>query len=381
MTRTIEPSRAAFGAEWRAHAAAAQDAALPPGRVLVSCPAPLGVGGLGRHLLEIARALERLGRPSALISEDDGRSAAPSAGAPALAFAERSYAALAPLVRCSPSWRMWRASVAFDVHAARRLERADHLIGFNGSSLTQFSRAAAQRPRPSLLLVSATAHVRRLLRQHALAYGSYPLERSWAAHLSRRTLREYAQAERIYVSSSYVRDSFADEGVPEEKLSLFALTPDPRFAPAGSRTASDAFEIVYVGGLTVDKGVPLLIDAVRALRHADLRLVLVGGPKSRGMRRFLERALAADPRIEVRAGPPLERLREACLCVHAAYSDGFAYAPAEAMACGVPVIVSEDTGMKDLIESPRSGLIVPTGDRAALTEAIDAAYRGEIFGG
>ena len=69
------------------------------------------------------------------------------------------------------------------------------------------------------------------------------------------------------------------------------------------------------------------------------------------------------------------------LCVHPAYEDGFAYAPAEALASGIPVIVSEDTGMKDLIDPPRTGLILPTGDIDALTAAIDAAYRREILVG
>jgi glycosyltransferase involved in cell wall biosynthesis len=67
--------------------------------------------------------------------------------------------------------------------------------------------------------------------------------------------------------------------------------------------------------------------------------------------------------------------------VHPSYEDGFAYAPAEALACGVPVLVTEDTGMKELLEDQRAGLVLPTGDLAALREAIDAAYRGEILGG
>lgn len=139
--------------------------------------------------------------------------------------------------------------------------------------------------------------------------------------------------------------------------------------------------MVYVGGLAVAKGVPLLIDAVRRLPHRDLRLVLVGGWKSRGMRGFVERARAADPRIVVVAGDPLAHLQRARLCAHPSYTDGFAYGAAEALACGVPVLASEDTGMKELIEPGRTGMVLPTGDLEALSEAIDSAYRGELFGG
>ena len=65
--------------------------------------------------------------------------------------------------------------------------------------------------------------------------------------------------------------------------------------------------------------------------------------------------------------------------MHPSYVDAFSYGAAEALACGVPVIVSEDTGMKDLIEAGRNGLVWPTGDLPALTETIEAAYRGEIL--
>ncbi len=65
--------------------------------------------------------------------------------------------------------------------------------------------------------------------------------------------------------------------------------------------------------------------------------------------------------------------------MHPAYEDGFAYAPAEALACGVPVIVSEDTGMKELIDPGVTGMVLPTGDLGTLTETIEAAYRGEIL--
>jgi glycosyltransferase involved in cell wall biosynthesis len=178
-----------------------------------------------------------------------------------------------------------------------------------------------------------------------------------------------------------VRESFLEEGFHAEAISLFPLTPDPRFDPAVREARGDTFDIIYAGSLTVHKGVPLLLDAFRRLPGDDMRLILVGGPKSRSMRRFLERACAEDRRIEVRPGDPLAHLRRARLCVHPAYEDGFAYAPAEALACGVPVIVSEDTGMKDLIDGPAHGLVLPTGDRAALSEAIEASYGGQILGG
>jgi glycosyltransferase involved in cell wall biosynthesis len=282
------------------------------------------------------------------------------------------------LLRFTPALAHLRRSVAFDGYAAQRLPRAEHLIAFNGQALKQFS-AAKQARYKSVSLLSANSHLSNVVRQHAKAHRQYPLERSWATRLVRRSRLEYERADRIYVASRYTWESFVEEGYPEELLSLFPFVPDPRFVPDDSSTTSDTFDVVFTGRLTVDKGIPLLVDAVSRLDHTDLRLVLVGGWSSRGMRRFLQEAVARDSRISIGPGDPLPHLRRARLCAHPTYEDGFAYAPVEALACGVPVLVSEDTGMKDLVDPGVNGLILPTGEIAALTEAIDAAYRGEIF--
>jgi glycosyltransferase involved in cell wall biosynthesis len=363
-----------LGGSWRAATASTQQDAMPSGRVVVSCPAPYGAGGLGRHLKEIVEALERRGQSPIRISSDDVPEQSRSrAGLPEL------IGTLAPLARFSPAWRMWIASVRFDLDARRRLVAADHLIAFNGTALAQF-RGAGRAGIGSRSLVSANSHMRRVIRQHERAYHQYPVERPWATHLLRRNLKEYAQAERIYVASAYVRESFLEEGFDEDLLELFPLTPDPRYRPLQAPRSSN-FEIVYSGSLLVHKGVPLLIDAFRRLPGDDLRLVLVGGWKTPSMRRFIERAREEDPRISAEPGDPLSRLQSARLCVHPAYEDGFAYAPVEAMACGVPVIVSQDTGMKELIDSDHIGLVLPTGEAGPLAEAMLAAYRGEILGG
>ncbi len=368
-------------AAWRATALGVQEAALPPGHVAVSCSAPRGGGGLGRHLDEIASALERAGRPGKCIS-GASRGAASSALRGWAPTGERPRAggalARSPLP-ISPGVRTRAFMADFDAYAAARLRGdAEHVIAFNGQALTQF-RAARRAGYRSLTLVSANSHIRQVARRHAEARRRYPLEGSWTTHLVERNLAEYERAERIFVASRYVRESFLREGFAAERLVDFPLTPDPRYAVRTPPAPGGRFEIVYVGSLAVHKGVPLLIDAVRRLAGADISLVLVGGWGTRGMRRFIERACAADSRILVSPGDPLPRLRSASVCVHPAYEDGFAYAPAEALACGVPLIVSEDTGMKELIDVPSKGLILPTGDLDALTEAIEAAYRGEAF--
>lgn len=352
---------------------------LPSGRVVLSCSAALGNGGLGRHAQELVDAFHRRGQELECICGPYPAPVAPSRYR-RLRRRARQAVRLAPSPRVAAAQHALRHSREFDAYAAGRMGPADHVIAFNGAALEQV-RAAKRAGAESTAVVSATSHFRLLVRQHERAHSQYPLEDSWATRLVERNLSEYAEVDRIYVASTYVRDSFIEEGFGEDVLVPFPLTPDPRYTPEPARRSSPTFDIVFVGSLSVVKGVPLLIDAVSALRHQDVRLVLVGGWKSRGMRRFVERACARDPRIAAAHGDPLPHLRSARLYVHPTYNDGFGYAAVEALACGVPAIVSEDAGMKDLIDAGRNGLVVPTGDLRALTEAIDAAYRGELPGG
>ncbi len=353
-----------------------QERALPDGDVFVSCPAPMGRGGLGRHLEEIVAALSRGGQRHSWIGEPvvwpggDRRRPAPAALA---------MRASRPLFRRSAPMRHWAASVRFDSEAAAALPGAGHLLAFNGCASAQL-RAARRRGYQSVAIVSATAHFAQVVRRHQQAYANHPVERPWSARLLARNLAEYRQADRIYVASRHVWESFVSEGYDPERLVCFPLTPHPRFVPSSDEHGRSTFDVVYTGSLSVAKGTPLLIEAFQRLDGDDLRLVLAGGWGTAAMRRYVQRACARDRRIEVHTGDPLERLQRARLYVHPSYSDGFSYGVAEALACGVPAVVTEDTGAKELIEHGLNGLVVPTGDADALGAAIAATYRGEWIG-
>jgi glycosyltransferase involved in cell wall biosynthesis len=60
--------------------------------------------------------------------------------------------------------------------------------------------------------------------------------------------------------------------------------------------------------------------------------------------------------------------------------DSFGMVVAEALACGLPVIVSENAGAKDLIEEGVNGWVVPAGNAAALAERMAwcAAHPTEV---
>jgi glycosyltransferase involved in cell wall biosynthesis len=366
--------------EWRAAAKRTQLQALPDGPTVVSSTGPYGSGGLGQHLAELVEALRGAGNLAGYLTPRPAPQDAGQLGI-AVGLPQTARVALKASARASPGLRVLASNVAFDVAAARRLSAdAEHLLVFNGQALRHVA-AARRLGYRSVGLVSANAHLAYEARQFERAWRQYPVERPWAARNVRRNLAEYAAVDYVHVSSRYVWESFVGEGFPEERLRLFPLVPHERFQTRQSPPTVSTFNVVYVGSLSVHKGVPLLIDAVRRLPHDDLRLVLVGGWGTRGMRRHVEAACAADARVEVRPGDPLPHLLQAGVCVHPSYGEGCSYAPGEALACGVPLIASANTGMNESIGAPGQRQVVPTGDRDALAQAIDAAYRRETRGG
>ena len=274
-----------------------------------------------------------------------------------------------PPARFDAGARAYLGNMLFDRAVAGSFEpRAAH-VGFAGHSLLTFRRAAATGAR--LVLVSPTAHVDRARRLYADACARDPIERPWLGRaLAARTEAEYALADTIQVASEYARLSFVEAGLPPERLERVHLSVAERFRPAPERRPDDVFRLLYVGGLTVAKGVPILLDAFARLPHESAELVLLGGWSSRGMRRHILSAAARDPRIRLATGDPLPHLQRADAYVHPSFQEGFGYAPMEALACGVPVIVTEDTGMKEYIREGETGYVVPTGDVDALVERL-----------
>jgi glycosyltransferase involved in cell wall biosynthesis len=251
-------------------------------------------------------------------------------------------------------------------------------MGFAGKSLRTF-RKAARLGADRLELVAPNSHVQNVSRLHARAAADSGLSDSWLNQAQiRKTLREYALADRIYVHSEYVRQSFLDAGIPAEKLVRTVLHPDPRFAPPQRRPEDGTLRIAYVGRVEMTKGIALLLDAFARLPTQNAELRIVGGWSTRSVRRRIQNRMRKDPRITVEPGDPLPVLQKADVFVHPSYEDGFGYAPMEALACGVPVVVTEDTGMKEYVRDGVNGFVVPTGSVDAIVATLENLIRSPL---
>ena len=341
---------------------------------VISCHAPYGQGGMARHFAQVVEearsdgSLERYYSGAPLHGDDRGE-----------LIDRRRAEALAnmPPIRFLPAAKLRLVSSLFDRAVATRLIAGVDFHGFSFECLHSMRRARTSGAE-CLALEDATGHVNHVARQLRLAERLYGIERGvLSPGLCRDATCEYALADVIYVTSRYSWQACVDHGIRPERLRMRTLEVHPRFRRQAAPRRHEHFVVVYVGALRVDKGIPVLIEAFTSLPYRDAELRLVGGWTTHGMRTYLQRCMARDRRIRVLPGDPLPHLHDAAVYVHPTFHDGLGLAPLEAMACGVPVIVTEDTGMKERVSEGVDGFIVPTGDWESIHERLlDMASRG-----
>jgi glycosyltransferase involved in cell wall biosynthesis len=179
----------------------------------------------------------------------------------------------------------------------------------------------------------------------------------------------------VFTPSTWVRRSYLKRGFEERRLLLYSYPVDLQVfrPPAEPRPADRPLTILNTGLLCLRKGTPYLLDAFRLIRKQEPRAVL-----------RLTRVIADDMRevIQRYADLPIDwterlgmadfvrRYQTSDIFVLPSIEDGFAHVVSEALACGLPVITTPNTGASDLIRNGENGEVVPIRDPEAIAAAV-----------
>jgi glycosyltransferase involved in cell wall biosynthesis len=282
-----------------------------------------------------------------------------------------------PLVRRRKDWLALTSDVQFDLYVATHLPRAEVFQGVVGQCALSLRRAQGRGMRTVLDVVNT--HVEDLRAHVERESARFGLPSFIGPAMYRRVLQEYATADVVRVMSERARRTFLARGFPEHKL-VVATPPMEVDSLPQARFTEPLFRVGFVGLIEPWKGFHYLLEAWDWLKLQQAELVLWGGSGSRAATRMLREYQARNPSLRVRP----EEVRQAgfaevygrmSVLVHPSLSDGFSYAVAEAMACGVPVIVTENTGAADLVQEGVNGYVVPVGDARAIAERLEHLHR------
>jgi colanic acid/amylovoran biosynthesis glycosyltransferase len=156
-----------------------------------------------------------------------------------------------------------------------------------------------------------------------------------------------------------------------------AVDPD-RFVPAMGDSQPKRLGILMTGALIWRKAYEFALTAYAEAckRGLDAELTIAGGGGKEETSRLLYtiQDLGLESRVFWKGSQSperiLEMLRESDVFLHSSVSEGISNAVLEAMACGLPVVVTDAGGMREAVRDGIDGFVVPVRDVDAMAEAL-----------
>lgn len=196
--------------------------------------------------------------------------------------------------------------------------------------------------------------------------------------LRRVKLAEIELADAIVTVSELARETYLSAGVSPQKVLAIPLGADlGLFGAIARATRSGPCRFLFAGAPIARKGFDLIVAACEELLAAELpfelRLVGPSGEQSHLVERLPAShwsAAGAVPQARL-----AEELGAADVLVLPSRNDSYGMVVAEALATGIPAIVSSHVGAQELVDEGRTGWIVAAGDGAALAARLAACAR------
>jgi phosphatidylinositol alpha-1,6-mannosyltransferase len=180
----------------------------------------------------------------------------------------------------------------------------------------------------------------------------------------------------IAISKEHQR--LAHQTVSELDISIIPNGVNPRvFRPADAPHQSAEVNILCVGRLIERKGQHVLLRAFARLRGRPgrpIRLTLVGTGDAERSLRLLAADLGIADLVSFAGFVPRDSMpdvyRKADIFALPSQSEGMSVALLEAMASGLPVIVTDTGGTGELVQNGVNGFVIPWGDETSLSDSI-----------
>lgn len=263
----------------------------------------------------------------------------------------------------------------FDLYASLKIEKCDVFHGWSDQAL--FSIRKAKHFNAVTVVERASTHILKQKRLIDDGYKKYGVRKqAIPSAVINKCLKEFQEVDYICVPSTFAYESFLEYGVDKRKMILLPYGVDlERFTPG--RKKDEIFRVLYVGLLSFRKGVQHLLAAWSKLGLKNAQLVLAGPTLGEFKGVFTRYANLSNIKYVGFAKDIVSLYRESSILVLPSIEDGFGLVVLEAMASGIPALVSQNVGAKDCLTDAEDGFIVPAQDTDAIIERIDYLYRNQ----
>jgi glycosyltransferase involved in cell wall biosynthesis len=267
--------------------------------------------------------------------------------------------------------RLWQ------IQALRRWDRCDilHLMQ-HGTGLSLIRRAKQE----------GSVVIAEPVNQHPVAMNAIMNEEAERLGLKgmaqlhrnqKHQIEESFASDFLLAASRIVRNSFVERGYDPSRTAVLPYGVDLNsFHPiARAPKPQQTFTVISVGAISLRKGHIDLLEAWKKLAIPNAKLLLIGSI-SHEMAPILRRYDGLFRHIPFVSNRDLfQYYGQSSVFVLPSVEDGFGLVCAEAMACGLAVIVTENAGTADIVTHGKDGFIVRIRSPESIAEHIEMLYR------
>ena len=264
----------------------------------------------------------------------------------------------------------------FDRWVAGRLPstaRCRVFIGWSGMSL--HALRAAKKQGKVTVIERGSSHIQyqdKILNEE---YGKFGIHFNIDPRTVEKELKEYEEADFISIPSTFVKNSFLEYGVPEQKLFLNPYGAGTYFHPVETDFPKDVFRVLYLGSLTIQKGLIYLFEALHQLEIPGMEAWFIGKIDDE-MKSTVEKFARPNWKFFGFINHyELPKYISACdVAVQPSLQEGLSMVIPQLLSCGVPVVATTNTGGQDVISEGENGFIVPVRSPEAIAGKIRQLY-------
>lgn len=344
-------------------------------KITLTCNTALGTGGQGVCLENAALGLHKLGDLTVFSSG----STAPKTDFSVYPVGNSIWSRRllnTPVLRRRHDLAVLLSDLYFDQQVSKKLKSlpCDLIMGVAGQTDLAFQIAKAQGAKAWLYCLNNYLPFMQQQIQQELDFLSDSTVATMNPKMLKRFASECEQADLIIVLSEVAKQSFIQAGFAAKKIKVVTPFVDTnRFHP--TLKTDDVFRVIYVGTIEPRKGLPYLVQAFLKADIPHSELLIIGGVSTRGLRKFMIETLSNNPNIKQEfwnfsQDNPTQVFGKSSVLVLPSVEDGFGLVALEAMACGLPVIVTSNCGAADVVNNSVNGFIAPPRDVETMAKQL-----------
>lgn len=257
------------------------------------------------------------------------------------------------------------------------LNNTDILVGWSSFSKEAFLKA--KKTNCIKILERGSTHIKYQEKILKMEYDELKIKPNLPSqNIIQKELTEYELADYITIPSEFAKKTYLEYGVSENKLIKVPYGVDLKeFKYLNKkRPEGDKFRVISVGTISIRKGSHILIEAFEQLSLKNSELIFVG-PMENNFKEILKKYKKLK-NVKFISKQKQENLKyfynNSDIFVLYSLEEGLSMVQAQAMACGLPVICSENTGGSEIVDHGINGYVIPIKNIEILKNKIQEFY-------